>query len=1061
MLNSVIRFALRNRLLIVCLALAVIVLGSYITTTLPIDVLPDLTRPRVTLLTEAHGMAPEEVEQLVTIPLENAVHGATDVIAVRSSSGIGLSVIYVEFDWGTDIYTARQIVQERLEAAKSDLPEGIQPQMTPISSLLGQIMLVGMWSETGKTKPMELRTLADWNVAQQLRTINGVSQVITMGGDLKQYQVLVDVHQIHKYEVSIADIEKSLRESNLNVTGGYLDSGSQELLVRGLGRIQRIDQLKKVVVKPLPGRSLTLEQVADVREGAAIKRGDSYVNGRSAVVLTIQKQPGADTRRVTEDVIQAVKNLETSLPSDVVIDPTLYQQRQFIDYGVGNVTEALVIGAVLVVLVLLVFLLNFRTTLITLTAIPLSVLVTSLVFWWFEMSINVMTLGGIAVALGELVDDAIVDVENILRRLKLNAQSPNPRSPLRVIFEASREVRGAIVISTVLVVVVFAPLFALSGMEGRLFRPLGVAYIVAILASTLVSLTVTPVLSYYLLPKARGTQREGDGPVLQGLKKLITPVIRFSMQPGGITMILAGVFVAVIWSIATVSWMGKDFLPPFDEGAAQLNLIARTGTSLETSRQISHETDKKLRRLLKSDKNPDGPLLNFTARIGRAEKDEHVMGVNITEYVIALNPDSGLTRQEVIEKLHEAVDDIVGVQHEVEQPMAHLISHMLSGVEAQIAVKLYGDNLDTLRVKAKEIEGSLQGMDGIAEPILEQQALIPQLRIELNHDQLAFHGINATFVQNFVETAMNGKVVSQIVEEQRKFDLLVRMDEPYRRDIPNLHRMPLDLPSGARIPLSDVAEVYEAGGPNTIKRDNARRRVVVKVNTVGRDLSSAVAEIRRRIESDVELPDGYYVEYAGQFEAQQTATRRILLLSLVALAVVFVVLYSAFPSTRLVLQILIALPIAFVGGVAALILTGQNMSVAAMVGFVSLGGIAARNGLLLMQTYLDNMRDEGLSREMILSGSLDRLAPVLMTALTTGIGLVPLIVGGQLPGREILYPVATVIVGGLITSTMCEFLVRPGLFWVFSGSAPQRLVDAEAPLGEEGFDTEKLPLERA
>ena len=1064
MLNSVIRFALRNRLLIMGVSLGIIAVGSYATSVLQVDVLPDLTRPRVTLLTEAHGMAPEEVEQLVTIPLENALNGATDVIAVRSSSGIGLSVIYVEFDWGTDIYIARQIVQERLETASDDLPDGIKPQMTPISSLLGQIMLIGMWSDSpptdpNHTDPMELRTLADWNVGQQLRTIDGVSQVITMGGDRKQYQVLVDVHELHKHEVSIAEIEQALRNSNLNVTGGYVDSGSREFLVRGLGRINRIDQLKSVVVKRLPGRSVTLQQVADVREGATVKRGDSFVNGRPAVVLNIQKQPGADTRQVTADVIAALEKMEGSLPSDVVVDPTLYQQRQFIDYGIGNVTEALVIGSVLVVLVLLVFLMNYRTTIITLTAIPLSVLVTSLVFWWFEMSINVMTLGGIAVALGELVDDAIVDVENILRRLKENARAGRPQSAVRVIFDASREVRGAIVISTVLVVVVFAPLFALSGMEGRLFRPLGVAYIVAILASTLVSLTVTPVLSYYLLPKARDTNREGDGPVLRFLKWAIVPVVRLSMNPLGITGILGGVGISVILSLAAVTWMGKDFLPPFDEGAAQVNIIARTGTSLSTSRDIAHIADLKLRRLLKSEKNPDGPLLNFTARTGRAEQDEHVMGVNITEYVIALNPESGLSRQQVIDQLHHAMEDIPGVQHEVEQPMAHLISHMLSGVEAQIAIKLYGNNLDVLRVKAEEIKAAILDTEGIAEPIVEQQVLIPQLRIELKHEQLAFHGINARFVQDFVETAMNGKVVSEIVEDQMKFDLLIRMDEPYRADVANLHRLPLDLPSGARIPLSQVATVYEAGGPNTIKRDNARRRVVVKVNTVGRDLSSTVAELQRRIDNDVELPEGYFVEYAGQFEAQQTATTRILLLSLVALAVVFVVLYSAFPSTRLVLQILIALPIAFVGGVVALLLTGQTMSVAAMVGFVSLGGIAARNGLLLMQTYLDNIAAEGFTKEMILKGSQDRLAPVLMTALTTGIGLVPLMLGGQLPGREILYPVATVIVGGLITSTACEFLVRPGLFWAFSGDAPRRLTSEEIGAAEAALDTEKLPIE--
>lgn len=1037
MLNSIIQFSLKNRLLILCLAIGVLVVGSLVAASLPIDVLPNLTRPRVVLVTECEGLAPEEVEQRVTIPLETAINGATGVIAVRSSSDIGLSVINVEFDWDVDIYTARQIVQERMTTALDRLPPDVQPHMGPISSLLGQVVLIGMWSEDGTTDPMEIRTLADWVVRQRLLTIEGVSQVITMGGGRKQYQVLVDLHKMHQYEVSLDEVERALSESNLNVTGGFMNRDSREYLIRGLGRFQNDEEIGNAVVKDNPHRPVVVKHIATVREAPQTKRGDSSVNGKPAVVLTIQKQPNADTRAVTQRIEEAVAELEASLPPDVVLRST-YEQRKFIDHSVHNVVDALRDGAILVVIILFLFLFNFRTTFITLTAIPLSILVTALVFKMFDLSINVMTLGGLAVALGELVDDAIVDVENIFRRLKQNRQRQNPQPVLKVIFNASVEVRNAIIVSTVLVVVVFAPLFALSGMEGRLFAPLGIAYIVSICASTLVSLTVTPVLSYYLLPRARVTDRKRDSLLLRILKSVLSPVIRLSMHPVGLATALSILGAATIMSVLFGASMGRNFLPPFDEGAAQVNLFAPPGTSLETSRELSRIADENLLKMVKTKENPNGPLLWFTCRTGRAEQDEHVMGVNISEYVISLNPDSGLSREELIEELHESMEHVPGVETEVEQPIAHLISHMLSGVTAQIAIKLYGDDLNELRRTAKEIKAAIDDIDGIAPPVIEQQELTPQFRIELRQDMLAYYGVTAKFVQDFIETAIHGRVVSQIVQGQRTFDLLVRLDEPYRRDLDNLHRVPMELPSGTTIPLQAVAHVYESAGPNTIKRDDSRRRIVVRVNTNKRDLGSAVAEIKRRIADRVDLPEGYFVTYAGQFEAQQAASQRILLLSVLALLVVFVVLYSTYSSMNLALQILMSLPAALIGGVAALQLTGQSMSIAAMVGFISLGGIAARNGLLLISTYLERIRDEGFTQEMILGGSLERLAPVLMTALTTGIGLVPLVTGGHLPGREILFPVATVIVGGLITSTMCEFLIRPGLFWVFSN--PEHLL---------------------
>ena len=1034
MLNAVIRYSLRNRLLILCAAIAVMVLGSVTARSLPIDVLPSLTRPRVVLVTECEGLAPEEVERRVTFPMESAINGASGVIAVRSSSDIGLSVINVEFDWGTDVYTARQIVQERIATVQENLPPNTRPQMGPISSLLGQIVLVGMWSD-GKTTPMELRTTADWVVRQRLLTIAGVSQVITMGGQRKQYHVLVDQHRMHKYGISLDEVEAALKQSNHNVTGGFMSRDAKEYLIRGLGRYASSEQIGKTVIRSSASRPLLLEQVATVAQVAQTKRGDSSVNGKPAVVLTIQKQPNADTRLVTQQIQAALHDLKPSLPADVIVGIT-YQQQEFISHSVENVIEALRDGAILVVIVLFLFLFNFRTTLITLTAIPLSVLVTALVFRWLGLSINVMTLGGLAVALGELVDDAIVDVENIFRRLKQNHLSANPRPVFEVVFNASVEVRNAIIISTVLVVIVFAPLFALTGMEGRLFTPLGIAYIVSICASTLVSLTVTPVLSSYLLPNARVTASPRDGFVLRFLKMAARPVVRFSMHPLGLTTSLTVLGVGCVVGGLLLATMGRDFLPPFDEGAAQVNLFAPPGTSLETSRELSQIADRNLLKLVKSDDNPTAPLLWFTCRTGRAEQDEHVMGVNISEYVVSLNPDSGMSRQDLIEVLHESVDHIPGVETEVEQPIAHLISHMLSGVTAQIAIKLFGDDLETLRTEAEKIRDVIADVQGIAPPVIEQQDPTPQFRVELKHDMLAQYGITAEFVNRFVETAIHGREVSQMIEGQRSFDVLLRLQESQRRDLDNLYRLPLELPNGLRIPLSAVAHVYEALGPNTINRDDGRRRIVVRVNTRGRDLGSVVGEIKQRVNDEISLPEGYFVTYAGQFEAQQKANRRIVLLSGVALVAVAIVLYSSYSSISIVLQLLIALPAAFIGGILALHLTGQTLSVAATVGFISLGGIAARNGLLLISTYLEQSKASGITKEVIMRGSLERLAPVLMTALTTGLALLPLVIGGHLPGKEILFPVATVILGGLTTATLAEFLIRPGLFWFF---APQSL----------------------
>jgi CzcA family heavy metal efflux pump len=1023
---------LHYRALILAAAAVVLIVGSYLSNGLSVDVLPNLTRPRVVVITECTGMAPEEVELQVTIPLENALNGAADVADVRSASDIGLSVIQVEFDWGQDIHRARQVVQERLVTTAEQLPGDVQPQMAPQASLLGQIMMIGLWSEDGTTSPVELRTQADWVVGQRLRSLRGVAQVITLGGGSRQIQVLLDPHKMHTYEVTLADVETALNASNLNVAGGFVSEGSQELLVRGLGKVATPDELSQVVVKASPRRSVLLSQVARIAEGTEAKRGDASVNGRPCVLLTIQKQPAADTRMLTGQILEAIEELRPSLPEDVVLRPT-YLQREFIDLGISNVISSLLQGSVLVVVVLFVFLANLRATLITLTAIPLSLAVTVLMFHWFDMSINVMSLGGLAVGLGMLVDDPIVGVENVYRRSRqrlAGGATESLQNSIQFVLESTREVLPAIVISTVLVVVVIAPLFSLAGMEGRLFTPLAIAFLVSMVSSTLVAITVTPALCQVLLTPAALQKTHASTPWLEAaLGELFSPLIRLSLTRLGFAVICGTTLVAIVVTFFGTLLLKRDFLPAFDEGATQVNLYASPGTSLDTMRGISQIADDKFQTLLKSPSQPDNPLLDITCKMGRAELDEHIMGVHVAEYVMTLNPQASISREEMIQTLTAAVEEIPGVQHEIEQPIAHLISHMLSGVAAQIAIKVFGDDLEELKKVAEEIRQSIETIPGIAEPFVEQQQLVPQLRFELDYQALATYGLTAREAIQLIETAMQGRVVSQFSEGQRTFDILLRMDDQYRQDLGQLHRLHVDLPGGATTVLGTIAKIEQGAGPNTINREKARRRIVVRVNTLGGDMGGIVQQIQDRVSREVELPHGYYVTYGGQFEARQSAQKQILWFSLISMLAVGAVLYSAFPSISAVMQILAAVPTAFIGGVAALVWTDQSLSVAAMVGFVSLAGIATRNGLLLMGTYQELKQQHGLSQEIILQGSLERLAPVLMSSLTTGLGLLPLMIGGTQPGKEMLYPVATVIVGGLVTSTLCEFLIRPGLYW--------------------------------
>jgi CzcA family heavy metal efflux pump len=1135
MLNFIIRFSLRYRSLVVLLSLVLLVYGTYLATVLPIDVFPDLDRPRVVIITECPGLATEEVESLVTQPIEVAVLGASGVRAVRSQTTAGLNVVYVEFDWDIDVRTARQTVQERLSTLSGVLPTGVQPQMTPPASIMGQIMIAGVhrqlgpqggelvpigqtgllaelllgenglpriaawkpidrrdvanwknvpingvtWSPPrddglqrasftigGKTQqitvpladsqPMSLRTIADWVIRPRLLKIPGVAEVFVQGGDRKQYQVLVDPAALLEYGVSLQQVEQALLESNINSSGGFAIQGETEKPIRILGRLgpdsQRvIADLRKVPIDVNQSRPILLENVARIVEGAEFKRGDGGINGIPGVVFTIAKQPHVDTRGLTDQIVAALSEVEASLPADIVINSELFRLKNFIDRGVFNVAEALVIGAVLVVIVLFLFLLNFRTTFITLTAIPLSLVITTLVFRLLshltgaQLSINVMTLGGIAVAMGELVDDAIVDVENIFRRLKENHALARPRPALVVVYEASKEIRSAIVFGTAIVILVFLPLFALSGVEGRLFAPLGIAYIVSILASLLVSLSVTPVLSYYLLPHSKAAHRKEDSLLLRVLKRGASGLIRLSMAIPGWLLLATWLAVAVSgWQLAN---LGRNFLPQFDEGSIQVNVTLPPGSSLAASTEVSALIDAKFRQRQRTDANPDGEIVHFVRRTGRAAMDEHAAPVNSGEYILSINPESHQQREEMIAQLlDELREEVPGVDIEVEQPLAHLISHMVSGVYAQIAIKVYGDDLHTLRLIAERIKAAIQSVPGVTPPVIEPIEQTDELHVQLRPDDLAQYALTRAYVANVMQTALQGEVISQVLEGQRRFDLLLRLEDRYRTDYTNLGRLQIDLPNGrGQVELSALADIDVAVGPNAVNRENARRRIVIRCNTQDRDLASAVEAIQTQVRDRVTLPEGYFIEYGGQFENQRRATRSIIILAAVSVVGMFAVLLLLFPSVRVALQILNALPTAFVGGVLALVLTGQTLTVASLVGFISLGGIAVRNGILLVTHYFHLMKvdREPFSQETILRGSLERLAPVLMTAITAGVGLLPLIVGGQQPGREILYPVATVIVGGLLTSTFCEFLIHPGLFWRFSGKDAERLLRAE------------------
>jgi CzcA family heavy metal efflux pump len=1035
MFDRIIAFSLRNRLLVVAAAALVLVYGTVVLVGLPVDVLPDLNRPTVTLMTEAEGLAPEEVETLVSLPLEQAMNGAPGVERVRSVSGVGLSIVYVEFGWRMDLYRARQLVSERLTGVP--LPEGLVPTMGPITSVMGQIMLVGLTADT--TNALALRDLAEWTLRPRLMTIPGVSNVIAIGGGLRQYQVRPDPARLRAYGLTLADLEDALRGTGENRAGGYLNRRGEEYLVRVLGRARTPEEIGQVVIRAPGGRSVTVSDGAEVAYGAAERRGDAGVNGRPGVILSIEKQPGANTVELTAAVDTALAEIARSLPPDVHLDRNVFRQAPFIEAAIGNVEEALRDGAILVVIVLFLFLLNFRTTAITLTAIPLSIVITALVFKAFGVTINTMTLGGLAVAIGELVDDAIVDVENVFRRLRENAKAGYPKPALTVILDASSEVRNSIVFATILIVLVFLPLFALGGIEGRIFAPLGVAYITSILASLLVALTVTPALCAYLLPKAKViTEAEREGWLVRTLKAWDARLLRRTLRHPEAVMGIAGAL--VLLALLAVPFLGREFLPPFNEGSFTVNVLLPPGTSLEESARVGTFAERQLLAV--------PGVVSTGRRTGRAERDEHAEGVHYNEIDVEIEETDARDQDAILEDMRTALAGLPGASVSIGRPIGHRLDHLLSGVRAQVAVKVFGPDLSELRRIAGDLEHELSEVPGMVDVQAERQVLIPQVRVEVDREAARRYGVPVAAATEAVEAAFAGETVAQVMDGQRAYDLVVRYPQAERADPAALAAVLVPTGAGGQVPLSSIARVVEGYGPNQVARENVQRRIVVSANVAGRDLGTAVEEAQRRVAGAVTMPPGYFVEFGGQYESQQQATRLIALLSVFSLLGMVLVLYVHFRSFRIVVQVLLNIPLALIGSVAALLMTTGTISIAALVGFVALTGIASRNGIMMLSHYLYLVKEEGetFSEGMIIRGSLERLVPVLMTAITAGLALVPLVLSAGEPGKEILYPVAVVILGGLVSSTLLDILVTPAVFWRFGKPAlDQYLAEHPAP----------------
>ncbi|MBC7885384.1 MAG: efflux RND transporter permease subunit [Saprospiraceae bacterium] len=1021
MLNKIINFALGNRLLVVVASVLLLIFGTYVATKMEVDVFPDLTAPTVVVLTESHGMAPEEVERLVTFPIETSVNGATNVRRVRSSSTAGFSVVWIEFDWNTDIFKARQIVNEKLISISSKLPDGTgNPTMAPQASIMGEIMLIGISSDS--TSQMELRTIADWTIRPRLLATGGVAQVVVIGGEYKQYQILASPQKMEAYHVSLSELIAACKSANGNSSGGFITEYSNEYIVKGIGRTNDLTELGKSMIKMVEGYPVKIEDVAEIKIGASPKIGDGSINGKPAVIMTVMKQPATNTLVLTSKIEEAINEIQKNVKSDVKINTKIFRQEDFITSSINNIQKVLLEGTAFVIIILFLFLMNWRATAISLVAIPISLIVAILTLKWLGLSINTMSLGGMAIAIGDLVDDAIIDVENVFKRLKENARKPlnDQRNKIQVIFDASFEIRTSIINATFIIIVAFLPLFFLSGMEGKLLAPLGIAFIVSLFASLIVSITLTPVLCSYLLTSDNMLNKQHkESWLVEKLQyiytKTLTQVMHFKKTAIGVSVIL------FIIAIMAFSQLGRSFLPEFNEGSLVISAVSLPGISLEESNKIGTQIEQTLLTV---------PEIKITTRrTGRAELDEHAQGVNSAE-IDAPFTLADKSREEFMSDVRGKLSGIGGVNLTIGQPIGHRIDHMLSGTRANIAIKIFGTDLNKLFTLSNQVKTEIQNINGLVDISVEQQVEIPQLQIKAKRDLLNHYGISMGDFNEFVDVAFAGEKVSEIYEYAKTFDLILKFDDANRGKIENIKNTYIDTHNGQKIPLHYVADVVSTSGPNTINRENVQRKTVVSANVAGRDQKSVVDDIQRIVSEKIKLPEGYHIEYGGQFEAEAQASKTLMAMSLLSLMIIFLLLYQEFKNVTISGIILINLPLALIGGVFSIYWTSGILSIPAIIGFITLFGVATRNGILLVSHY-QTLRDEGMGLyDTIIQGSRDRLSPILMTALTAGLALIPLAMGGDLPGNEIQSPMAKVILGGLLTSTMLNIFIVPVVYYL-------------------------------
>ena len=1040
MLNKIIGFSLQNRILVLVASVLLLIGGTYTAMHTEVDVFPDLNAPTVVIMTEANGMAAEEVEQLVTFPVETAVNGATGVRRVRSSSTNGFSVVWVEFDWDTDIYLARQIVSEKLAVVSESLPANVgKPTLGPQSSILGEMLIVGLTADS--TSMLDLRTIADWTIRPRLLSTGGVAQVAVLGGDIKEYQVQLDPERMRHYGVTLSEVMNITREMNLNANGGVLYEYGNEYIVRGVLSTDKVDQIAKAVVRSngVSGAPILLEDIADVQVGAKLpKLGTASERGKHAVLLTVTKQPATSTLELTDKLEASLQDLQKNLPADVKVSTDIFRQSRFIESSIGNVQKSLLEGGIFVVIVLFLFLTNIRTTVISLVTLPLSLIASILALHYMGFTINTMSLGGMAIAIGSLVDDAIVDVENVYKRLHENRLKPaGEQLPiLEVVFNASKEVRMPILNSTLIIIVSFVPLFFLSGMEGRMLVPLGIAFIVALAASTVVALTVTPVLCSYLLGKEKTKKQNNensDSAVARKMKQWYGSALTFVLgHKKGVLGGTIGLFVVALGCFFTLR---RSFLPPFNEGSFTINISSLPGISLEESDKMGHRAEELLLSI---------PEIQTVARkTGRAELDEHALGVNVSEIEAPFEL-KDRSRSELVAEVREKLGTIVGANVEIGQPISHRIDAMLSGTKANIAIKLFGDDLNRMFTLGNEIKSAIQGIPGIADLNVEQQIERPQLVISPKREMLAKYGISLPEFSEFVNVCLAGEAVSQVYEKGKSFDLTVRVKDNLRDEMEKIRNLMIDTGDGQKIPLNYVAEIRSAMGPNTISRENVKRKIVISANVADRDLRSVVNDIQAQVDAQIKLPEGYHIEYGGQFESEQAASRTLALTSFMSIVVIFLLLYHEFRSVKESAIILINLPLALIGGVFALLITTGEVSIPAIIGFISLFGIATRNGMLLISHYNHLQQEEGYGvYDSVIRGSLDRLNPILMTALSSALALIPLALSGDLPGNEIQSPMAKVILGGLLTSTFLNGFIIPIVYLMMHHNQQPKTSDNE------------------